>query len=80
MAKIGPKEQAARAQREKLATQQEAQGDVPELTAAQISALRREMGRRGGVARAEKLSQERRSQIAKKAAKKRWSKPKPINA
>jgi len=31
-----------------------------------------ELGRKGGKARAEKLSQRRRTQIAKDAAKKRW--------
>jgi hypothetical protein len=44
----------------------------------QIRAVMREMGRRGGkkggVARAEKLSPERRRQIASTAAKKRWGK------
>lgn len=32
---------------------------------------------KGGRARAEKLSKEQRSEIAKKAAKARWSKPRP---
>ena len=32
-----------------------------------------ELGRLGGQARARKLSEEQRSEIAKKAAKKRWS-------
>jgi len=32
-----------------------------------------ELGRKGGVARAEKLSAERRSEIAKKAAETRWA-------
>ncbi len=32
-----------------------------------------ELGRKGGKARAEKLSKERRSEIARKAAAKRWS-------
>ena len=31
-----------------------------------------EMGRKGGAARAEKLSKEQRREIAKRAAKKRW--------
>ncbi len=31
-----------------------------------------ELGRRGGQARAKKLSKERRAEIARKAAKKRW--------
>lgn len=33
-----------------------------------------ELGRKGGAARAAKLSKKRRSEIAKKAAKTRWSK------
>lgn len=33
------------------------------------------MGRKGGKARASKLSAEKRSEIAKKAAQKRWKKP-----
>ncbi len=33
------------------------------------------MGKRGGKARAEKMTPERRAEIAKKAAEKRWSKP-----
>ena len=33
-----------------------------------------EMGRKGGKARALKLSKEKRSEIARKAAKKRWNK------
>lgn len=32
-----------------------------------------ELGRKGGKARAEKISPERRSEIAKKAAAKRWA-------
>ncbi|MCP4327554.1 MAG: RNA-binding protein [Alphaproteobacteria bacterium] len=32
-----------------------------------------ELGRKGGKARAEKLTDERRSEIARKAAKKRWA-------
>lgn len=35
-----------------------------------------EMGRKGGKARASKLSKEKRSEIARKAAKKRWTKEK----
>jgi hypothetical protein len=33
------------------------------------------LGRRGGAARREKLSAERRSEIARKAAAKRWGRP-----
>ena len=36
-----------------------------------------ELGRRGGVARARKLSRERRVEIARKAAAQRWSKSSP---
>ena len=39
-------------------------------------ALGRAGGLKGGKARAEKLSPEKRSEIAKKAAKARWNKPK----
>jgi len=39
----------------------------------QIEALYSEMGRRGAKARAQKLSAARRSEIAKKAALKRWA-------
>lgn len=35
------------------------------------------LGRKGGRARASKLTKERRSEIAKKAAQKRWGKEKP---
>ena len=34
-----------------------------------------ELGRRGGRARATKLSKERRSEIARRAAKSRWQRP-----
>ena len=34
-----------------------------------------ELGRKGGRARAAKLSKKRRAEIAKKAAQKRWAKP-----
>jgi hypothetical protein len=34
-----------------------------------------EMGRKGGAARAAKMTPERRAEIAKKAAAKRWGKP-----
>lgn len=34
-----------------------------------------ELGRKGGKARAEKMPPERRAEIARKAAEKRWSKP-----
>jgi hypothetical protein len=34
-----------------------------------------ELGRRGGAARAAKMTSERRAEIAKKAASKRWERP-----
>ena len=40
--------------------------DAPKLTAAQ------EMGKKGGAARAKAMTPERRAEIAKKAAAKRW--------
>lgn len=40
-------------------------------------ALGRLGGKKGGKARAEKLSAERRSEIAREAAKARWNKEKP---
>lgn len=52
--------------------------DTPELTEngknAAAVALGRLGGKKGGPARAKKLSKERRSEIAKKAAEARWSK------
>ena len=44
---------------------------APEQTPAQVSG--RKGGRKGGDSRAAKLSPERRSEIAKKAAQARWS-------
>jgi len=52
----------------------EATGEKPEKNPAAV-ALGRLGGLKGGRARAEKLSPQRRSQIAKKAARKRWEKP-----
>ncbi|MEX2617817.1 MAG: RNA-binding protein [Alphaproteobacteria bacterium] len=37
-----------------------------------------ELGRKGGKARAEKLTKEQRTEIAKKAAKARWRKGQPV--
>lgn len=42
----------------------------------ELSSAAAELGRKGGKARAEKMSPERRAEIAKNAATKRWSKPK----
>jgi hypothetical protein len=41
------------------------------------NAAAQEQGRKGGAARAKSLSPERRAEIAKKAAEKRWQAPKP---
>jgi hypothetical protein len=49
---------------------QESTEDGPAETPAQASG--RKGGRQGGKARAEKLTAERRSEIARKAAAKRW--------
>lgn len=38
----------------------------------EMSSAAAQMGRKGGKARAEKLTKEQRSEIAKKAAEKRW--------
>ncbi len=46
----------------------EIEDNLPERSAAA------ELGRKGGRARAEKLSEEKRREIAKKAALKRWAK------
>lgn len=51
-----------------------ATGEEPEdLTDNGKDKAAQSLGRRGGKARAEKMSAERRSDIAKKAAAKRWS-------
>jgi hypothetical protein len=54
---------------------QEATGQTeePEKKEPDYSALGRKGGLKGGKARAEKLTPERRSEIAKKAAQARWS-------
>ncbi len=49
-------------------------GKKPEKNPAAVT-LGRLGGLKGGKARAESLSKKRRSEIAKKAAKTRWSKP-----
>lgn len=53
--------------------QTEEQPQVPEKNPAAV-ALGRLGGKKGGPARAQKLTAEERSKIAKKAAQKRWSK------
>ncbi|MGH6866846.1 MAG: RNA-binding protein [Methyloceanibacter sp.] len=47
-----------------------ATGEVVEVDEKPSAAA--ELGRKGGKARAEKMSAERRSEIARKAAQKRW--------
>jgi hypothetical protein len=52
--------------------------DEPDREAEEARELARKLGRRGGLkggkARAEKLTPEQRSEIARKAAKARWAK------
>ena len=47
---------------------------TPEQRSAIASALGKLGGRKGGLERAKRLSKKRRSEIAKKAARTRWSK------
>ena len=49
-----------------------ATGEIEETTDDGKDKAAQALGRKGGKARAEKLSPERRSEIAKKAAAKRW--------
>jgi hypothetical protein len=54
-----------------IATSEEPeQSDAPEASGKDPAAV--SMGKRGGNARAEKMTPERRVEIAKKAAEKRW--------
>jgi hypothetical protein len=59
----------------------DATGGAPEAPVTEIQAAARALGSRGGKkggpARAAKLTSEQRSAIAKKAAQKRWKTPKP---
>ncbi len=50
-----------------------ATGEI-EDTRESLSSAAAEMGRKGGKARAESMTPERRAEIARKAAAKRWSK------
>ncbi len=52
-----------------------ATGEIEEQTDDGKDAAAVALGRKGGKARAAKLTPERRSAIAKKAAAKRWSRP-----
>ena len=55
----------------RIATRQEEEDyDRPETSGKDPAAV--SMGKRGGKARAEKMTPERRAEIAKKAAEKRW--------
>ena len=49
-----------------------ATGEVEDTTDEKASSAAAELGARGGKARAEKMSPERRAEIARKAAEKRW--------
>ena len=49
-----------------------ATGEIEEELVVKIAAA--ELGKRGGKARAAKMAPERRSEIARKAAEKRWAK------
>lgn len=57
----------------RIATGEETE-DGPEKTDDGKDKAAQSLGRRGGKARAEKLSAKKRSEIAKKAASKRWQK------
>ena len=52
--------------------EEEEEFDTPEAKGKDPAAV--SMGQRGGKARAEKMTPERRAEIAKKAAEKRWNK------
>ena len=52
----------------------EIEDDIPTPEAEGKDPAAVSMGKRGGKARAEKMTPERRAEIAKKAAAKRWSK------
>ena len=53
-----------------------ATGEIEDQTDPQLSSAAAELGRKGGKARAQAMTPERRSEIARDAAKKRWA-PKP---
>ena len=54
-----------------------ATGEEEDDSKDEVSSAAAQMGRKGGKARAEKLTKEQRSEIAKKAAEKRWKKHRP---
>ena len=49
-----------------------ATGEIEDQTDPLLSSAAAEMGRKGGKARAENMTPERRAEIARKAAEKRW--------
>jgi hypothetical protein len=51
-----------------------ATGEVEDERDEKLSSAAAQLGRKGGKARAEKMAPERREEIARNAAKKRWSK------
>jgi hypothetical protein len=53
-----------------------ATGEIEDQTDPLLSSAAAELGRKGGKKRAESLTPERRAEIARKAAKKRWNKEK----
>jgi hypothetical protein len=58
-----------------FAVVREATGEAPSTKLTGKKADSSKGGKRGGKARAEKLTPEERSEIAKKAAQSRWNKP-----
>lgn len=53
-----------------------ATGEEEETEDKKVSSAAAQLGSKGGKARAKNMSAERRSEIAKKAAEKRWKQPK----
>jgi hypothetical protein len=49
-------------------------GEGPSEGKGELNPIRSKAGKKGGKARASKLSKEKRKEIAKKAAEKRWKK------
>jgi len=52
-----------------------ATGEIEDTRDEKLSSAAAEMGRKGGQRRAENMSPERRAEIARVAAAKRWAKP-----
>lgn len=53
-----------------------ATGEIEDERDEELSSAAAELGRKGGKARAENMTPERRAEIARKAAEKRWAKNK----